>query len=170
MAKFNFLNLDSEVRNFMLDEINLDVERDVFFLSERLNEYGKSVYEDFLIKSVKEGDEEGFEALLEFPKFFNGTEIKNSKQSKVPKNASTLICQSEFNRYYIRGVCLKAIKDGVESVEIYRGRQSSFVRPESELQIGKKLDPRELLEDLRNSIGKQPKLFPEINSGLTIMI
>ncbi|MGX5683401.1 hypothetical protein ACWKWW_02475 [Chryseobacterium cucumeris] len=123
-----------------------------------------------MIQSVKLGDEESFEILLKFPNFFNETEIKNGKQSKVPKNASTLLCQSEFNRYYIRGLCLKALKDKIESVEIYRGRQSSFVRPESEVQIGKKLDPLELLEDLRNSIGKQPKLFPEINSGLTIKI
>ena len=86
----------------------------------------------------------------------------------MPSNASTLLSQSEFNRYYIRAICLKAITAGEEFVTIYRARESSWSRPESEARIGAKILAKELLEDLRNSIGIEPKLLPEINSGLSV--
>ena len=57
-----------------------------------------------------------------------------------------------------------------DEIEIYRGRESSLRRTESEMLIGTNLNAVDLLEDLRNSIGITPKLFPEINSGLTVKL
>ena len=96
------------------------------------------------------------------------TELYNGKSRKVPSNAAKLISQSEFNRFYIRAVCLEAIEKDIKEIEVYRARPSSSSRPESEAMIGKKLSPKELLDDLRDSIGKEPKILPHINSGLSV--
>ncbi|MEM4711337.1 MAG: hypothetical protein QXL18_05305 [Candidatus Woesearchaeota archaeon] len=170
MEKFNFLNLDSETRQWMLSEIEFDKQRNQIYISDRLNELGKAKYLDFLIRSVKEGDEVMFENLLDFRTYFNSTDKRNDDTVKMPFNASKLLCQSEFNRYYIRAICLRAIYLEIKYVEVYRARESKKQRKESELRIGELIDAQELLEDLRNSIGKEPKLLPEINSGLSVKI
>lgn len=170
MAKFNFLNLDEKTRAYMLSEIESDISNRRLFISQRLNELGKTEYPNFLISAVKNSDEEDFEKQLDLNKYFNQTEIRNGKEIKMNSQASKLLCQSEFNRYYIRAICLRALEEGSEEVEIYRARQSSWARPESEAKIGQKVQASELLEDLRNSIGVEPKLFPDINSGLSIKL
>ncbi|MGE0018326.1 MAG: hypothetical protein AB7S72_01560 [Draconibacterium sp.] len=170
MAQFNFHNLDSVTRNLMLSEIHSDIEHRKLYESERLNETGRKNYQSYLIKSVTEGDEVLLENLLEINTHFNQTYFRVDKHVKMPSNASTLLSQSEFNRFYIRAICLRAITDGINNVQIYRARESSWARPESEAKIGTLVSAKELLEDLRNSIGTEPKLFPEINSGLSVKI
>jgi len=170
MANFTFLNLDEKTRNLMLNEINSDISSNKLYLSNRLNQNGKDKYSNYLIESVKNGNEETFTNLLVQGNNFNETELIQGKSKKVPSNAATLLCQSEFNRYYIRAICLRALNQDQNEIEIYRGRESSWARPESELLIGTSLNATDLLEDLRNSIGISPKLFPEINSGLTVKI
>ncbi len=170
MAKFDFKNLDGETRRLMQIEIQSDVKQNKLYLSDRLNETGKANYLTYLIQSVETGDEEAFENLLDISMNFNPSYLRQGNVVKMPSNAATLLCQSEFNRYYIRAICLRAINDGVEQVEIYRARESSWARPESEAKIGTTLSPRDLLEDLRNSIGVEPNLLPEINSGLSVKI
>lgn len=170
MAKFNFLNLDQNVRSYMLSEINKDIEMDNFYVSERLNDTGKKNYAAFLIDSATNSDEEAFEGLLDFETHFNLTSLRQGNPVKTPSNASSLLCQSEFNRYYIRAVCAHAIANDISELEIYRARESSRSRPESEAKIGKKLSAQDLLDDLRSSIGAEPKLMPEVNSGLSVKI
>ena len=170
MANFTYLNLDEKTRYFMLDEINADINNSKLYLSERLNQNGKANYSDYLLQSVTNGNEETFTNLLTLNNNFNETELVKGKSKKVPSNTASLLCQSEFNRYYIRAICIRAIKQNQNEIEIYRGRESSRARPESEILLGTNLNAKDLLEDLRNSIGTSPKLFPEINSGLTVKL
>ncbi|MBN7816247.1 hypothetical protein [Algoriphagus pacificus] len=170
MAKFNFQNLDSKTRQLMLSEINSDIEQYRLYLSDRLNSTGRDNYVTYLIKSVMEGDESMLESMLDINTHFNPTYLRQGNPVKMPSNASTLLSQSEFNRYYIRAICLRAVNTGIEAVQIYRARESSWTRPESEAKIGSLISSAELLEDLRNSIGTEPKLFPDINSGLSVKL
>ncbi len=170
MAKFNYINLDDETRNLMLQEINADIGKGVLYLSDRLNDLGKEKYKLYLIDAVASKDEEELEKILDIVIHFNPTYLRQGKSVKMPTNASTILSQSEFNRYYIRAICLKAISNDIEQIEIYRARESGWSRSESEAKIGTFISAKDLLEDLRNSIGTEPKLFPEINSGLCIKL
>lgn len=170
MAKFDFRNLDEETRQLMLSEIQSDIEHNKLYVSDRLNDIGKTNYPILLIKSVETCDEESLEKLLDISINFNDTYLRQGKPVKMPSNAATLLSQSEFNRYYIRAICLKALNKNIYNIQIYRARESSWVRPESEAKIGTTISAKDLLEDLRNSIGVEPKLFPEINSGLSVKI
>jgi hypothetical protein len=170
MSTFNFSNLTDDVRQLMLDEVEFDNERDKVYISGRLNEEGRKAYFNFLIKAIENGNELTLQVDLENGDYFNETELRKDKTVKVPSNAAQLLAQSEFNRFYIRAVCLKAIEKKFEFVEIYRGRESSWKRPESELKIGTKVGAKLLLEDLRATIGTDPEILPEINSGLSVKV
>lgn len=170
MAKFNFKNLDEEVRALMIEEIQLDIAEDKLYISLRLNTFGANNYPEYLLQAAKEGDEETFETLLDINSCFNSHDMSKGKPSKMPKNASKLLCQSEFNRFYIRAVCRKSILENKSHVEIYRARESSWSRPDSDAKIGTSLSANELLDDLRRSIGAPPKVLPEVNSGLSVAL
>jgi len=168
MAKFNFRNLSKEVREKSLTELMLDENEQRVYLSGRLNEEGRSIYIKSLRNAISDGDEEDLEKSIQG--HLNITEIVNGVSKKVPSNAAQLLAQGEFNRYYIRGLCLWALERGIQSLEIYRARESSWSRPESEAKIGSKLDAADLLDDLRRNIGKQPEYLPEVNSGLSVFL
>lgn len=171
MANFNFLNLTDSVRNKMLSEVEMDISKGELFISPRLNVNGIKEYPNFLKDSIKNGNEEFLEALIAQSNSLNETEVYgDGKTRKVAKNAALLLAQGEFNRFYIRAVCLEAIENSIDSVEVYRARESSQSRPGSELMLGEQINPNKLLEDLRTSIGVTPKILPDVNSGLSIKI
>ena len=154
----------------MVEEIQSDIADSKLYISPRLNSLGVSNYPNYLLQAAKKGDEETLETLLDINTNFNPTYLRKGKQVPMPIHASELLCQGEFNRYYIRAVCRKSILEDKPYVEIYRARESSRSRSESEAKIGARLSAKELLNDLRNSIGKKPTVLPEVNSGLSVMI
>ncbi len=168
MNNFNFKNLTESVRKKMISEVKGDISSNKLYFSDRLNALGKRIYTDALLSAITDGSEFDLQQNLESENYFNSQELRNGKSVKVPSNAAQLLAQSEFNRFYIRGVCLQAIEEGISQVEVYRARESSWSRPESERKIGTKINPNELLNDLREHIGREPLILPEVNSGLSI--
>lgn len=154
----------------MTDEVTADMDKDKLYLSSNFNDQGRKLYPELLLNSIKSGDGYTLESALidrdcilkEKPKAGGGTR-------KVESDAARKTSQSEFNRYYVRGVCLKAIAEGIENVEIYRAKESSNPRQTSESKIGDLISAKNLLDDLRQ-IGSMPNIFPEVNSGLSVRI
>lgn len=93
-------------------------------------------------------------------------------QVKVPITAAETLSEGEFNRFYIRGLCARAIEDGVDAVIVYRARVSTRPRPESEARIGTPLSPAAVLQDLRQRIGTDTALAVPggVNSGLSVRL
>ncbi|WP_198529698.1 hypothetical protein [Achromobacter sp. DH1f] len=91
---------------------------------------------------------------------------------RVPINAHITLSESEFNRMYVRGICLTAIADNLPYVVVYRARDSENPRQESAALIGKKINPVVLLNDIRSSVGIDTALGvpPGPNSGLSVRI
>lgn len=69
-------------------------------------------------------------------------------EGKVPVTAPWTFAEGEFNRFYLRGLCLRAIDEG-KSIEVYRAKAVVAPRPESTALIGARLNPHTLLADLR---------------------
>ena len=92
--------------------------------------------------------------------------------AKVPITASETLAEGEFNRFYARGLCARALADGIAEVEVYRRRAVAQPRPESQAKIGSKVPVKALLDDLRRSQGVEPALGipPGPNSGLTVRL
>src|SRR5260370_11534478 len=70
---------------------------------------------------------------------------------KVPETAPETLAEREFNRFYIRAICRRAIAECVSRVIIYRGQSVSTPRSASQQNIGCALDPLALLEAIRGA-------------------
>ena len=104
-------------------------------------------------------------------------ETRHQKSGKittaaVPYNAAQQLAEGEFNRFYLRGIAARALSEGKKNLRVYRGKEVSNPRPESEAKIGTLVDAETLLAVLRkddfvdNALG----LPAGPNSGLTAEI
>lgn len=66
-------------------------------------------------------------------------------------HAAQQLGEGEFNRYYIRGLCRRAEGEGKNKLIIYRGKEVSNPRPESEAKIGSAVSTEILLTTLRKN-------------------
>ena len=69
------------------------------------------------------------------------------------------MAEGEYNRFYIRALCVRAIEDSAK-LEIYRARSSNRPDPASENLIGGSPDAQALLEDLRSHQGRGHGTWP----------
>lgn len=165
---FKFENLDTETRKFMVKEFTFDDAQP--YSSVRFTPEGRASYPELLRVALQHGEPKTLEEALGQHGLFASHEQTKSGVKRVPKNAASVVAQSEFNRYYVRGVCARVLSEGGQEVEVYRARESSWSRPESEALVGTKLRASEILEDLRSSQGSEPRLLPDVNSGLSVRI
>jgi hypothetical protein len=171
----DYEDLDDRTRQFMLQEIDWDVSQGTLYVSPRLNQEGRRNYEALLREAVRHHSDLWLADELRRRSFMSAFEQRRKRKggftsAKVPINAPDTLAEGEFNRFYVRGLCLKAIENGIAELEVYRGKSVTQPRPESEAMIGKRIPAQALLNDLRQSPGVEPALGlpPGPNSGLTV--
>ena len=168
----NLVDLES-VREQMLTEVKDDIKNNNLYLSPRL--LNQELYADLLKKSVVSGDDSTLaEDLLKKSciKSMEPRRIKSgTKMVNVPRDAHLTLAEGEFNRFYIRGLCNKAIEEG-SVLEVYRAKSVANPRSQSQALIGKIVEPHKLLVDLRKNIGVEPALGLPAgpNSGISVKI
>lgn len=152
----NFVNLDAETREFVLDELAQDVTSNKLYISPRLNDAGRRNYEKLLRSAIQSGDDVSLaNSLVGMFKEYK-QRVKPSggyTTAKVPITAPETLAEGEFNRFYRRGICRRAIDEGLEEVEVYRAKPVRDPRPQSQSLVGSKLKADRLLHDLRINIG-----------------
>ncbi len=173
----DYRNLDERIRAFMAQEVERDVSRGSLYISKRFNEKGRQAYPSLLLEAVKDHDEDWL-ALQLYARglLAHGEPRRLPKEiiavAQVPTTAGVIIAEGEFNRYYMRGVCLAAVEEGIPEVLVYRGKEVARPRPESQAVIGKKIPAAALLEDLRAVPGTRSRygIPGGPNSGLTVCL
>lgn len=171
------VDLVPETRTHMLEEIERDIGDGELYLSQRLDDEGRNKYPDLLKESVTSHDDEWLSSQIRQNGLLKATEQKKGRggvgmtTARVPVTAAETLAQGEFNRFYIRGLCVRAIAEG-KKLEVYRARLSSNPRPESEAMIGTIVAPEKLLYDLRINIGVDTVLGLPAgpNSGLSVKL
>lgn len=172
-----YRDLDQRTRSLMLSEIQHDLEHDTLYLSDNLNPRGRADYPGLLQDAARDGNDDSLASALRSR--LNPTEkprrLKSGGYSKPPKmrrNAHEMLAEGEFNRFYIRALCLRAIEDGIPSVVMYRAKAVRTPRPNSEAKIGQSLPVEALLEDLRTNTGVDTALGLPAgpNSGLSVQL
>jgi hypothetical protein len=173
----NYENLDNRTREFMIKELELDISSGRLYISPRLNSAGKANWGNILREAIQNYNDDWLAGQLLDRGFMRTQEEKRTPSggttvAKVPATAIETLAEGEFNRFYARGLCARAIEDGVPDVEVYRGKQVQQPRPVSQAMIGRRIGAKILLEDLRKSQGVEPalKIPPGPNSGLTIRL
>jgi len=171
-----YYDLDEETRTQMLSEIDRDAASRSLYTSGYFSSDGADRYPELLRAAAVDGSDATLaDALATTPGMFVSHYEKRKPTggttfAKVPVTAPTTCAEGEFNRFYIRALCLRVLERGGGVVEVYRARESSWARPESEALVGTRIDAAELLEDLRAHIGGAPTLLPEVNSGLSVRL
>ncbi len=172
---FKFQNLDPDLRQLMLAEVELDISNGSLYVSKRFSPRGAAAYSELLKEAVLNGTEASFGIAISKRGFLNKEEMRHTKNNiiamKIPGDAGTELAKSEFNRFYMRALAAIAMLDKGE-LEVYRAQIVPRARTESQLIIGKRIDPTELLNNLRSKMGadKALGLPPGPTSGLSVRL
>lgn len=175
---FDFRDLDETTRKLMLEEVTLDEDKSKLYKSTRMTQQGISEYPNLLRESIKQHDEAWLTNSLNRSGILK-THEERSKPSggtstvKVPVNAAATFAEGEFNRFYIRALCVRCLREGGTEVTAYRAKQVSQERAQSQLIIiGKTFNAKTVLNDLRENPGVETALgIPGgPNSGVSVTI
>jgi hypothetical protein len=171
----NLVNLDEITRRYMLEELESDINNSRLYISPRLSVQGRQDYSNLLKETLRNYDDVWLANQLRINGRLNATEQRREPSggttiAKVPVNAAEMLAEGEFNRFYARGLCLRAIAEKIEKVEVYRAKTVKDPRIESERLIGTELDAKTLLNDLRTNIGVDTALGLPAgpNSGISV--
>ncbi|MFO1169617.1 MAG: hypothetical protein U1E49_01460 [Hyphomicrobiaceae bacterium] len=170
-----YANLDADTRGRMAAEIEADTKAGTLYISNYLSPRGAGEWPGLLLKAAQEHNDDWLaQQLAGGGRLLQEVEKRKPKGgttiASVPVTAPSTLAEGEFNRYYVRALCLRA-NEGSKVVEVYRARASEQPRPESEALIGKRLPATDLLEDLRKSPGVEASLgLARPNSGLSVRL
>ncbi len=170
-------DLDDQTRKFMLHEFDSDAAKGILYLSPRLNSEGRRDYPSLLRTAIINHDDLWLARQLRDNRLIKTYEVRRKPgggciRARVPHSAADTLAEGEFNRFFIRGLCARAVEQGTNVVQIYRGKAVRQARPQSEILIGSTKKAKNLLNDLRMKIGEEPCLgLPGgPNSGLTVRL
>lgn len=164
---YKFPELDSAVRSYMLEELELDIRVGLFYESVYLQQAFIPAYQQVLYSGFKNGDVNTIINAL--GSYFFKREVNNRK---TPVNIATTLAFNDFNRYYMRAILKKAINES-KNVCIYRAKESGNQRSESGMLIGRCYSSNEaevmlgIMQDYR-VLFKKPLEFFKPNSGLSL--
>ena len=161
----------------MLDEIALDVSKGTLYISDRLSAVGRVAYPRLLREAAESHDIAWLASQLRDGRHMNATEQRRKPKggyttAAVPVTAPDTLAEGEFNRFYARAICLRAIENKETEVVVFRAKQVSQPRAESVALVGKRLNAQVLLNDLRTHQGMDTaiRLPPGPNSGLSVRL
>lgn len=172
-----YVNLDEQTRKFMVEELERDIAQGSLYISPRLNETGSPIWASVLKQAIENQNDDWLADKIRRENHMKSHEERRTPSggitmAKVPVTAPDTLAEGEFNRFYARGLCARAIANSIQDVVVYRGKEVRQPRAESEAMIGKKINAKALLDDLRRSHGVEPALGlpPGPNSGLTVCL
>lgn len=170
-------HLDERTRTLMLEEVEYDLGRHQLYISPYLSGQGIHDYLMLLREALQHGDESTLaENLAQYRRIARTYHRRQPEGGynivTIPHNAPETVADSEFNRYYIRALCRRAIQDGIEELIVYRARPVHSPRPASEELVETIVAPAALLEDLRQHTGEETELgIPGgFNSGISVRL
>ena len=172
-----YANLDDRTRQLMLEELEYDIAQNQLHISPFLSGQGERDYVNLLREAIQSGTDESLAENLRAHRRISRTLPRRQPKggytiAAAPNNAADVLAESEFNRFYIRGLARRAIEEGIPELVIYRAKPVQSPRPESEALIESALSAEELLADLRRHPDEPPALGVPSgpNSGLSVRL
>src|SRR5215212_204086 len=171
----HYENLDPTTRRFALAELERDIAQGTRATSERVRPTEVPEYEKLLRDALAYYDDRWLEERVEG--MLVDVEPRRTRSgeettAKLPENAPRLLAEGDFNRYYMRAVCARAVEERRGVVEVYRARFSAEPREESSALEGQRLGAAELLEELRTRTEEVNREAPlgKPGSGLSVRL
>jgi hypothetical protein len=170
-----YQNLDPITRRHALAELDQDLAGGEFHVSERLRPTAIAEYQRYLHEAIRYYDDRWLEEhasnlLVDFE--HRRTRSGGQTTAKLPDMAARMLAEGDFNRYYMRGVALRAIEEARQVVEVYRGRLSLEPRSESAELEGRRLPAQDVLAYLRGQSASDIAVasLGRPNSGLSVRL
>jgi len=169
---FSFRNLDPTTRALMIEDIEAAAAEGNLYFSKRFTDAGHAAWPELWKQAARDHDEHWLAYQIEAGGLMKGLEGSRTPSGgytikHVPHTAAETMAEGQFNRYYILGVCRRALElDG--RVTVYRAKDVLNPRPESQALVGAVRNAAELIEQIRpvdSSLGHE-LLKP--NSGLSV--
>ncbi len=174
---FHLKNLDPATRSRMSQEVAVDTTEGKLYISPRLTPEGAARYPTLLAEAVASHDMTWLASQLRHSGSLLAKEQKRKPSggytlADVPYTAADTLAEGEFNRFYIRGLCLRAVEENIPVLIVYCAKEVANARSESQRKIGTSVNPQVLLADLRTHVGVDTALgLPQgPNSGLSFYI
>ena len=168
-------DLDPATRRHAIAELDADIASGAFHPSDRLRPTAVAEYQRLLREAIRYYDDLWLEQhvddlLLDFEPRQTRTGAQTT--AKVPEMAPRMLAEGDFNRYYMRGVALRAIEEGRQVVEVYRARLSLEPRVDSAELEGHRLRAREVVDHLRGQRVEDANVarLGRPNSGLSVRL
>ncbi|VAW65664.1 hypothetical protein MNBD_GAMMA08-1170 [hydrothermal vent metagenome] len=172
---FNFENLNEDTRPYVLKAIENAENTNNIYCSARFTERGKEEYLPLLKEAAKDHNEHWLAYSLESPGIMKEHEGASTRSGgytikHVPHTAAQTFSEGQFNRFYILGLCLYARNIGVDSLQVYRAKESMSHRAESDSIIGNQI----LIEDIESQLLETRSSFSselvKPNSGISVKL
>lgn len=193
-------DLDEQTRRWMLEELQYDLDHDSLYVSPLLSERGRREYATILKEALERHDPQWLASSLGSGDRFELTQGSrhamtrrtaaqrtaeappDSRLEEVTVDAPVALAEGEFTRYHARGLCRRALAEGLEELELYKIdeavtagfviRQMVGVKaPRGEpLTAGTRVDPRELLPELRKNPEDELNVGAPGASGLAVRL
>jgi hypothetical protein len=159
-VSLDLTHLDPSTRGYMIAELNADLGNGTLYRSPQLSEEGLQVYSQLLRAALLTGTDASFAVALSANNAIRPLgRWQHSKEigaTDALASATAILAEREFHRFYIRGLCRRAIAQGVQNLVIYRARPTELGRKSSDAMVGVQITASSLLEDLRGSFRSLP--------------
>ncbi|MEX1252934.1 MAG: hypothetical protein WEE64_01205 [Dehalococcoidia bacterium] len=134
----HFEELDATTRKHMLLEFRAEQQSaDVPpFQPANLTEEGRAIYAAVLERAIMEGNEESLALDLANPAYWHAAEAFTTRSGRpstraIPANVrANRFGLTEFNTWYVRGLCARLAAEGIAACEVYRAAPAYEPREE----------------------------------------
>jgi hypothetical protein len=154
----DLVDLDLRTRVHMVSEFDDDVRRGAVYLSPLLSDEGRRQWPDLLRIALHTHDGDWLADTLEYNDLVESLALRGSlpRLAHVSPGAGRALAESQFTCYYMRGVCRRAIDEGVPRLRLYRARDSAAPCPRSSALLERGASPEVLLVQLRRECREAP--------------
>ena len=157
---FNFEELNEETRATMLKEFEVE-EAGCPFRSPRLSLLGIQEFPYIMREAIRNGNEQTLFDNLNDPKYWNETEpYQRSGVTRVRKlnygNAARTFAITEFNTWYVRGLCHRLLDEGIYVCQVYRAESAQVPRTECLAHEGKCYSVQDIYDGHRAHYWPEP--------------
>lgn len=170
---YYFPDLDEQTRLNMISELEFDIRTGLFYEPLSMTTSGMMTYKRLLKECFEKGTPETLQQKLT-SSFFRE---KDRNGRKIPSNIRETITFSDFNRYYVRALLLRALGED-KKLCVYRAKQVMNERKESGLAINKVYFDKRQIGQMLSIFRDYRKLFTvkpqhellKPNSGLSLRL
>ena len=125
---FQFEELNEQTRAAMLREYEAEQDSADPYRSSELSHRGQEAFVDLMREAIEHHDEEWIIEQIDQPGYW----IKDQSRFRAERLART-----EYNTWYVRGLCRKLMDEGETCVEVYRAAPARQPRRECRQHEGK---------------------------------